>query len=123
MTDPVGQNLYAVGGDTADGQPIFAYAEKISAEVGDPFKHKLVTRLIPRVEGSPGDVLQFRMGGQDFFGQPVRWNAPVDFTIGTSVAVSDIVEGRLISFRVEATTAKPWILHSHTLHVVEQAEF
>jgi hypothetical protein len=124
MTDPELQNLYAVGvGDTANGQPIFAYVEKTSAEIGDPYMRKLITRLVPRVEGQPGDVLKFRMGGQAFFGQPVQWNSPVDFVIGTDVAVSDIVEGRLISFRCEGTTDKPWTLHSHTIHVVEQGNF
>ena len=124
MTDPNGQNLFAVGvGDTADGQPIRAYVEKVSAEVGDPYSRKMITRFVPRIEGSPGDVLKVRLGSQAFFGQSVTWNAEKDFVIGTDVAVSDIVEGRLMAFRIEGNTNKPWQFHSYTIHITEQGVF
>jgi hypothetical protein len=124
LTDPVGNNLLAVGiGNTADGEPISAFVEKISAEIGDFSRKKLITRLVPRVEGGEGEVLTFRLGGQDFFGQPVEWNDPIDFTIGETIAISDIVQGRLLSLRVEGTTVQPWELHSYTLLVTEQGEF
>lgn len=91
----------------------------MSLPTNDNIQHALVTRVIPRMVGSSGDVINISVGGQDFFDQPITWSTPQPFTIGTSVAVDVQVEGRLVSIRFEGTTARRWTLSSYKLAIVD----
>jgi len=108
---------------SADGQPIYAYLERQSLPTNDNILRAFVTRVIPRLDGQQGEVIQIRTGGQAFFGQPITWSEPQDFTIGESVACDFQTEGRLISVRFEASTMRQWILHSYTLEIVDLGLF
>lgn len=116
MTDPTLARLYNVDiTDMADGAPVFAFLERVGAQVGDYAMHKVVTGIVPRIEGTPGEVLTFRLGGQEWFDKPVVWSDPVDFVIGTDYKVDSIVEGRLLSIRIQGTTAGAWKLYRYGL--------
>lgn len=116
MVDAVNARLYntdVIG--TADGQPVHAYVERLGGMLGDFVDHKVVTGLVPRIEGEPGDTLTITLGGQPWFGQPITWTEPQEFVIGTDVGISAIVEGRLLSFRIEGTTGSPWRLYKYSV--------
>lgn len=124
MTDPVNSRLYNVdASELADGEPVSAYVERLGTLLGDFTKHKVVTGIVPRIEGAAGDVLTFRLGGQSYFDSPIDWSDPVPFVIGTDIAIGSIVEGRLLSIRIEGTTQAGWKLHRYAIKYAEQGEF
>jgi len=123
MVDSANAHLFAVDTiDTADGQPVHAYVERLGAPLGSFISHKVVTALVPRIEGEPGDLLMISMGGQAWFGQPISWGTPQPFVIGQTVGVSDIVEGRLLSVRFEGTTNSVWKLYKYSVKYAEIGE-
>jgi hypothetical protein len=124
MCDAVDGKLWSTDtSDSNNGQPVYAYIERQSLPINDNILRAMVTRVIPRLDGMPGEVIQIRTGGQAFFGQPISWSDPKDFTIGQSVAVDMQTEGRLISVRFEASTMRQWTLHSYKLEVVDLGLF
>lgn len=123
MVDAVRAHLYNVDViGTADGAPVHAYIERLGAPVGDFSKHKVITAVTPRIEGELGDVLTFTLGGQTYFNQSIVWGDPQEFVIGQDVHVTDIVEGRLLSVRIEGTTNSPWRLYRYAIKTVDQGE-
>jgi hypothetical protein len=109
-------HLWIIGvSQTQNGQPVHAYVERTGLPIGEFTDHKLFTQLVPRIDGQPGEVLTITMGGQNFFDGPVTWGTPQPFTIGTSVAVMDIVEGRMFCMKVEGTTQNQWRMHRYSL--------
>lgn len=126
MCDTAGQQLLSVDTtETNDGQPVYAYAERLSLPINqqDSISRKLVSRLVPRIEGNLGDTIYIRVGVQAYFGTPITWTEPLPFVIGTDVAVSFLADGRLISVRFEASTVKSWKIHSYTLAFVDMGLF
>jgi len=109
--------------DTANGAPVFAYLERQSLPINNNIMRALVTRVLPRLDGTPGEVIYIRCGGQAYFGQPIAWSDPVPFVIGQDVGANVQVEGRLISVRFEGSTNRQWILHSYKLEVVDLGIF
>jgi hypothetical protein len=109
--------------DTNDGQPVYAFLERQSLPINNNILRALVTRVIPRIDGTPGDVIQIRTGGQAYFGESISWSSAQDFTIGQSIACDFQTEGRLISVRFEGSTSNKWMLHSYKLEVVDLGLF
>jgi hypothetical protein len=105
--------------DAIDGQPMPSFVERQSLPINSNVTRAMVTRLVPRVEGEPGETINIRVGGQAYFGQPVTWSDPQPFVIGQDVGVDVQVEGRLISVRFDALTMRKWKLHSYRLGVVD----
>ena len=103
-----------------NGQPVTAYLERTGLPIGDYTQRKLITSIIPRIEGAQGDTIYIRIGAQALFGQPVVWSDPQPFVIGTDTAVQAIVEGRMLGVRFEATTTNIWIVHSYAVRYVYQ---
>jgi hypothetical protein len=103
--------------DSADGQPVNAYAERLSLPIDevDTIERRFVTRLIPRIEGEAGAVINISIGSQAFFGQAIKWAPPFPFLIGISQAVPCQVEGRFLSVRFESDTIPAWKIHSYLL--------
>jgi hypothetical protein len=120
LCDPDANKLWAYGlTDEIDGQPMSAYVERLSLPIHENILRALVTRVVPRIDGEPGEVINVRVGGQAYFNQPITWSAPLPFTIGSSVGVECMTEGRLISVRFEASTLRQWTIHSYRLGVVD----
>ena len=109
--------------DSADGAPVAAFIERQSLPINNNIQRALVTRVLPRLDGEPGETINIRVGGQAYFGQPINWEAPQPFVIGTNVGTDHQVEGRLISVRFEGNTMREWILHSYKLEVVDLGLF
>lgn len=98
-------------GDFVTG-PVEALLGKSGIAFGDPQRRKLATRLWPKVTGAPGDVLRFRVGGQEVTGGPVSWAPEVAFTLGAPGPLDCFVEGRYLSLQVASSGGSPWRLGS-----------
>jgi hypothetical protein len=109
--------------DAADGQPVPAFIERQSLPINENILRALVTRVVPRLDGEPGEEINIRVGGQAYFGQSIAWSQPVKFVIGQDVGADFQVEGRLISVRFDASTLRQWILHSYKMEVVDLGLF
>jgi hypothetical protein len=116
--------LYSVDtSDLADGQPVAAYVERLGAQLGDGTAHYVVTGIVPRIKGQAGDVLTITLGGQPWFDKPVTWGDPQQYVIGTDSKVDSIVEGKLLSVRIEGTTAAVWQLYRYDVRFAPMGEF
>jgi uncharacterized protein (DUF779 family) len=108
--------------DSADSGTITAYAERLSVPINveeDVIIRRLVTRLVPRIEGQAGDTIMISVGGQSEYHSPIVWQTPQPYVIGTDYSISIIGEVRLISVRFEATTYSSWKIHSYMLEYVD----
>lgn len=124
MCDAANSHLFNVDVvDTADGAPVYAYVERLGAELSDRDKHKIITGIVPDIVGSPGDVLTITLGGQQWFNTPISWGDPQTFVIGTDTSVDSIVDGRLLSVRIEGTTAGVWKLYDYQVRAIEMGRF
>jgi hypothetical protein len=120
MVDQDSNALWDVdASDSDDGQPVQAFIERQSLPINDNIMRAMITRVIPRLEGEPGEVVNIRVGGQSYFDQPISWSPPLPFVIGQDVAVNCQVEGRLISVLFEATTMRKWKVFSYKLQAVD----
>jgi len=120
-----GDWLYAIGqGSSADGQPVIASIERLSMRLStDNVKHNILTQVVPRISGQAGDVITIRLGSQDYFGQPISWNDPQQFTIGQSRAINDIIDGRYLSIQFSGSTLGVWNLFSYFVKITEAGEY
>ncbi len=123
MFDKVNNHFYntdTIG--TNAGAPVHAYIERLAGVFGDIMSHKVVTAVFPRIEGQVGDVLTITLGGSAWFDRPIEWGEPQEFVIGQDVAVTDIVEGRLLSLRIEGNTVNVWRIYRYAVKIVQQGE-
>jgi hypothetical protein len=116
-------------GDLGDTQQISAWVERVGlsiipdvAPVAD-VSRILVKRLALRLDGHVGDVVQVRVGSQEVFADPVAWGDTIDYHIGDQAVLPVMVEGRLISLRIDATTSYQWRLHSYRMEYSELGVF
>lgn len=104
-----------VGADT--NAVLTARLAKAGLAFGDPQARKMITRVWPKLEGRTGDVVQFRLGGQEISGGPVRLANVLNFTIGQEEPLSVFVQGRFLSMEIESVTAAAWRLGSVDVEV------
>lgn len=81
----------------------------------DPGIIKEVTGLWPMIRGVPGTVIKISVGGQPTPDEPIRWEGPRDFIVGTDFFLDFIVSDRYISVRFESEGQRPWELLSYDL--------
>lgn len=90
-----------------------ASLEKSGLAFGNPQARKLVARLWPKVTGRRGDVLSFRVGGQELTGGSVDLSDAIPFEIGAELPVDVLVQGRFLTVIVESSgAAAPWRMGS-----------
>jgi hypothetical protein len=108
--------------DSNDGQPVYAAVERLSLPINDTdtILRKMVTRVLPRIEGEPGDIINIRVGSQAFFSQAIAWGQPQPFVIGQTVGINCQLEGRLISINFSGSTMRIWKIHSYMLEFTDQ---
>jgi len=95
--------------DFASG-PVNAVLQKLGASFGDAEARKQIRRVWPKVTGRDGDVLTFRVGGQEEANGDVFWGPPVNLTIGGSNQIDCIVQGRFMALEVSSKGGGPWRL-------------
>ena len=81
----------------------------------DPGIIKEVTGVWPMIRGVPGTVIKISVGGQPTPDEPIRWEGPRDFVVGTDFFLDFIVSDRYISIRFESEGQRPWELLSYDL--------
>lgn len=86
-----------------------ASMEKAGLAFGNPQRRKTVVRLWPKVVGTEGDTITFRVGGQDTVGGPVTLGPSLTFTIGSEDPIDCFAQGRFITLLVDSkNTIEPW---------------
>lgn len=99
---------------------VSAYVERTGMNLGDPIAFKYVNRLVPRIEGANGTVINIRVGAQNYFNVPITWSDAQPFVIGEDVAINVEANGRLIGVRFSAETNTAWTLHGYTMAYTTQ---
>ena len=113
-----GQKLYLLdSGATFDGVVASAYLERSGLSMGAPESMKLVSRVRPRIYGALGATVKVSVGFSDDPYGVVTYNAPVNFTIGTTVNIDTFCSGRYISIKFETGSAFMWRLDSYDIDV------
>lgn len=92
------QFLALDGGSTVNGAPIVAMLERVGIPLGNGDR-MLLKRIVPRVSGQVGGVIQIRAGMQDLPDDPIAWDAPQNYTIGSSERVDCMLSGRFAAVR------------------------
>ncbi len=103
-------------GETYNGVEMAAYAERtgvaLTADLGTV---KRVTRIWPRVIGTVGALLRFRIGTKNALSEPTSYSEPFDFRIGVDTWLDVRISGRAFDFRVESVGSDPFRLHGVSL--------
>ena len=107
------------GIDFIDG-PVHARLEKHGASFGNAEKYKMINRVWPKLTGRDGDVVTFRIGGQNITGGPVQWEPPVDFIIGSNNHLDVFVTGRYLSMELSSIGGAAWQMGSLDIEFEEQ---
>ena len=99
-------------GQTDDGANIETYIEKLSMAI-DPAGRDviLVIAMWPFFEGTPGDIVHIRIGGQMVQDDPIGWETEQSFVIGVDEKCDCLIKGRYISFSIRSDTGNTWAFH------------
>ncbi|MCP4823970.1 MAG: hypothetical protein GY892_07605 [Shimia sp.] len=111
----------------SDGFALFAAGEqtlKVSLEkegmaFGNPQSRKLISRVWPKISGNPGDLVYFRVGGQEVAQGPTTLSPPIAFTIGGNAPLDTFVTGRFMTVLVESENTSLWRLGSFDVEFKE----
>lgn len=83
----------------------------------DPTSIKEVTGMFPIISGVPGTIVKISVGSQESPNDPIRWEGPYDFIVGTSIFQDFTVSGRYLSVKFESSGQQPWELLSYDLDI------
>lgn len=123
FVDKNNSKLYSVDTlDTNNGTNISAFIERLSLplDANDLYDRKLITRVIPRIEGKIGDVIYIKIGTQGKVNDAISWSDDLPYTIGTDLDVSVCMDGRLLSIRFSSSTTAQWRVHSYQVAYTSQ---
>jgi hypothetical protein len=108
--------LYLLDGDaTFAGTTITSFLERKGLSVGEPESKKLIRGIRPRIYGS-GTVNVSIGYGDTPYAEPM-YNAPVLFTIGTTVSVDSMCTGRYMAVKFSSGSSNNWRLDSYDIDV------
>ena len=96
--------LQADNGETFGTADMYAYVQRHAVPLGDPknvTSMKKVTRVIPKIDGTPGEIVNISIGTADALDAPITWSAPKPFIIGTDWFVNSRERGRIIDIKFE----------------------
>ncbi len=88
----------------------------------DPSTMKIVQNIWPIIRGTPGDIIQIYVGAQDSTDEPIRWEGPYNYIIGSTVFLDYTVTGRFLAVRFESQDMDPWELLSYDLDIEHVGE-
>ena len=130
MADPVQSRLLNVdASNDNDGEPIEAFVERTMWTVGgsreDLWTNVLTRSLWPYITGTPGDVINVRIGGAMSASAPVRWSASQPYVIGSENVpkLDSFAFGRLLSIRFSSSGGDPWQIHRFGFDYVPQTKY
>lgn len=95
-------------GTDFNGTPIVASVGKYSMHFDEPDRFKLAKRVIPRILGTSGDVVNVRVGTQNGASESIAWSSQQPYTIGTTNHINILAQGRYLSVEFSSTGGSPW---------------
>ena len=69
---------------------------------------KFITRIWPRVVGTPGDVIRFRFGAADSVAKPIAWEQSQQYIIGVDEFLDCTLTGKMFAIRIESENVHQW---------------
>lgn len=97
---------------TGAAKPVVATVAKLDIDMDEFDYRKTISGMVPRVKGSPGDVIEFRIGGRDGDSMATDFSDPISWTIGVDDRVDFFLDGRLLSIGVQSTGGAEWQISS-----------
>ena len=96
-------------GDTrANGDTITAVCTRTAILIGEEPRVKLIHAIYPKLEGSDGDIVTIRVGGQMAPSDLVTWGPAQDYVIGRSRRIDCNVQGRYAAIQFEGRNLAVW---------------
>ena len=96
-------------GDTrANGDTITAVCSRTAILIGEEPRVKLIHAVYPKLEGSDGDIVTIRVGGQMAPSDLVTWGPAQDYVIGKSRRIDCNVQGRYAAIQFEGRNLAVW---------------
>jgi hypothetical protein len=83
----------------------------------DPSTMKECSGIWPIIRGTPGQIVNIYIGAQESTEDPITWEGPLRFVIGSTVFCDCTVTGRYLAVRFESLDIDPWELLSYDLDV------
>lgn len=107
---PIGDQFYQVNPNvsTRAGTPLSSVLERIGIVPADPTNILLIRALHPLVRAQAGTVIKISVGMQDSPEDPITWQGPFNYVVGTSYFVDPVLSGRYISLRIETEGQPAW---------------
>jgi hypothetical protein len=110
------------GDNDQAGQPVDGLLERLSLPLGDPTTVKLMTRIIPRLDGFAGAQLSVQVGSQVSAGDPVTFEAARPWVMGQTRHVDCLRVGRFLSLRIGGAPGSRWSCSGFTVEFEERAK-
>ena len=114
LLNMTGKKMYQANfTNNIDGVPYTSFVERVGLDFGDDQRFKFVSEIVPHLSGE--GVVRVYVGSETHQGSGVRWNAGMDFTIGTDYRSTCRVNGRYIAVRFESIGESSWELSGYSL--------
>lgn len=115
MASKVGKLYLADSSTSFDGVQPTSFLERRSLPIGPPEVMKTITRIRPRIFGTPGETITIKVGGSDAdpYADPT-YDAVASFTIGDQIPLDVLSTSRWPAIRFENSgTANRWRLDGY----------
>ena len=97
--------------------------ERTGMSFDKPDVVKTVRAVIPRLDATPGTVVNLQVGGSMDAEVAPTWSAPVSYTVGSTYKADFFATGRFLSFRITSTSAQPWRLKSFDVEMQGRGKY
>jgi hypothetical protein len=91
--------------------------DRFGQPVMDPQGIVMVNEIWPEIRQEAGTTVDIYVGGQETLNEPVTWEGPLTFNVGTDDKVDCCTVGRYISFRFETNDQSAWKLDGYAVNV------
>ena len=103
--------------------PVEAVIGKAGLSFGNPQTRKTLARVWPKVTGETGQILNFRMGGQEITGGPVALGPILPFVIGSNAPLDTFVQGRFVSMEISSRGGGAWSIGTIDVEIREAGKW
>lgn len=121
---PIGDVFYQVDPNSTKraGAGFSTVLERIGIVPADPTNIKHLSSVHPLVRAQQGTVFKIYVGMQETTEDPVNWQGPFNYVVGSSYFVDPVLAGRYISLRTETAAQPPWRLMSIDFNLQESGK-
>lgn len=110
-------SAYQLGlGDDYGGNNPLVYAERENLPLmRDQQRWKCIYRVLPRIEGTPGDTLDIYIGAREALEDAISYQGPFTFTIGTDRWIDCRVSGVAFNMKFQYSGENTFRLHGYSV--------